>query len=67
MINFRKISELNRQIIYNRRIEKYRMVRKRVMLDEYVFYSILNTDIPMELGVAASMVRIKNKIVIKAF
>ncbi|XP_018399802.1 PREDICTED: uncharacterized protein LOC108777424 [Cyphomyrmex costatus] len=32
------------------------MIRKRATLDEYVFYSILNTDIPMELGVAASLI-----------
>lgn len=35
------------------------MMRKQAGLDEYAFYSILNTDIIMELGVAASMVRIK--------
>ncbi|KYN14216.1 hypothetical protein ALC57_13383 [Trachymyrmex cornetzi] len=49
------MSELNKQIIYSRRNKKFKMVKKRAALDEYVFYSILNTDIPMELGVAASM------------
>ncbi|XP_018370327.1 PREDICTED: uncharacterized protein LOC108765928 [Trachymyrmex cornetzi] len=50
------MSELNKQIIYSRRNKKFKMVKKRAALDEYVFYSILNTDIPMELGVAASMI-----------
>ena len=58
MIDFRKISELNKQIIYKRRNKKFRMIKNRAGLDEYVFYSILNTDIPMELGVTASTVRI---------
>lgn len=59
--------ELNnkRKIKYNKRNRKYRHVRKQVKPDEYVFYSILNTDIAMELGVAASMVRIKK--IIKTF
>jgi len=43
------------QIIYDKR--KYRIVRKQVGLDEYVFYSILNTNIAMELGTAINMVR----------
>ncbi|KYN33623.1 hypothetical protein ALC56_12335 [Trachymyrmex septentrionalis] len=42
--------------MYSKRKKKFRMIKKRVALDEYVFYSILNTDIPMELGVAASMI-----------
>jgi len=45
------------QIIYDKRNKKYRIVRKQVGLDEYVFYSILNTNIAMELGTAVSMVR----------
>lgn len=59
--------ELNNkwQIIYNRRHRKYKIVRKQAGLDEYVFYSILNTHIDMELGIAASVVR--SKTVIKIF
>lgn len=53
------------EIIYSKRNRKFGFVRKQVGPDEYVFYSILNTDIAMELGVAASVVRIK--IVIKIF
>jgi len=45
------------QIIYDKRNKKYRIVKKQVGLDEYVFYSILNTNITMELGTAVSMVR----------
>lgn len=59
-----KRNERNKwKLIYNKRNRKYRfirnMMRKQAGLDEYAFYSILNTDIIMELGVAASMVRIK--------
>ncbi|XP_077272943.1 uncharacterized protein LOC143903309 [Temnothorax americanus] len=58
----RKILKLNSKwtIIYNKRNRKYRFVRRQVRrhvgLDEYVFYSILNTDIAMELGIAASVI-----------
>ncbi|CAL1686795.1 unnamed protein product [Lasius platythorax] len=44
------------QIMYNRRIRKYRLVRKQAALDEYVFYSVLNTDVIMKLGVATCMI-----------
>lgn len=52
--------ELNnkQQIIYNKRNRKYGIGKKRVGFDEYIIYSILNTDIAMELGAAASVVRI---------
>jgi len=53
------------EIIYSKRNRKFGFVRKQVGPNEYIFYSILNTDIAMELGVAASVVRIK--IVIKIF
>lgn len=60
-INFRNTLKLSNQweIVYNRRDKKYRLVRKETAFNEYVFYSVLNTDIIMTLGVAASTVRIK--------
>lgn len=46
---------------YNRRDRKYRLIRDDVQAapDEFVIYSVLNTDIIMARGIAASMVRIK--------
>lgn len=60
-INFRHALKLSNQweIVYNRRDKKYKLVRKEAAFNEYVFYSVLNTDIIMTLGVAASTVRIK--------
>lgn len=48
-------------MIYNRRGRKYRLIRDDIQAapDEFIFYSVLNTDIIMAQGVAASMVRIK--------
>ncbi|KAL6262122.1 hypothetical protein P5V15_007222 [Pogonomyrmex californicus] len=54
----RKILRLNSkwQIIYNKKYKKYSLIRKSVGFDEYIFYSILNTDIVMELGIVASVI-----------
>lgn len=40
-----------------RRYKKYRLDRNRIGPDQYVFYSILNTDVVMEPRVAARLVR----------
>lgn len=60
-INFRNTLKLSNQweIVYNRTSKKFRLFRKEAALDEYIFYSVLNIDIIMSLGVAASTVRIK--------
>ncbi|KAL6422396.1 hypothetical protein ACFW04_010615 [Cataglyphis niger] len=44
------------EIVYNRRDKKYKLVKKEAAFNEYVFYSVLNTDIIMTLGVAASTI-----------
>jgi len=61
IIDFRKTSRLNsgRQIIYDRRHKKYRLITKRTSPNDYVFYSVLNTAAVMEFDIAACMVGIK--------
>lgn len=63
LYNFRNTLKLRNkwEIIYNRRNRKYRLVRDDIQAapDEFIFYAVLNMDIIMALGVAASIVRIK--------
>lgn len=42
--------------MYDRRHRKYKLITKQVGPDEYVFYSVVNTDVAMEVGTAASVV-----------
>ncbi|KAM0734739.1 hypothetical protein ACS0PU_011558 [Formica fusca] len=44
------------EIVYNRTSKKFRLFRKEAAPDEYIFYSVLNIDIIMSLGVAASTI-----------
>lgn len=61
IIHFRETKKSKRkwQLVYNTRRKSYRLIVNRVAMDGYVFYSVLNTDIAMELDVAASIVRTK--------
>lgn len=46
------------QVVCSKKHRKYQLVTKKVSPSEYVFYSVLNTGVGMELGIAASKVKI---------